>query len=104
MPAEHFDYIHCAAVLEHLYDPDASIKKMLSWLKKDGILHIDVPHAKWLIASLLNFYYRIIGSDYVTNLSPMHKPYHLHEFTLKSFIENGKVNNYSIERIHFTAD
>ena len=26
----------------------------------------------------------------------MHEPFHLHEFSLKSFVENGKINNYKV--------
>jgi len=54
----------------------------MSWLKTDGIMHIEVPSSDWLIARLLNFYYKIRGLDYVTNISPMHEPFHLYEFAL----------------------
>ena len=30
------------------------------------------------------------GTNYVTNISPMHSPFHLYEFGLKSFEELGK--------------
>jgi 2-polyprenyl-3-methyl-5-hydroxy-6-metoxy-1,4-benzoquinol methylase len=103
LPEEFFDYIHFTAVLEHVYDPNAAIKKVLTWLKKDGILQIDVPHSKWLMAKLLNLYYKITFSDYVTNLSPMHKPYHLYEFALQSFEANGKINDYSVEAGYYSA-
>ena len=36
------------------------------------------------------------GLDYVANLSPMHKPYHLYEFGLKSFQYHAKQNKYEI--------
>ena len=32
----------------------------------------------------------------VTNLTPMHPPYHYYEFSIKSFILNGKLNGYSV--------
>ena len=91
-----FDFISFAAVLEHLYDPSGAILKALKWLKPGGIIHIEVPSSNWLIAKLANMYYRIIGTDYVANLSPMHKPYHLYEFGLKSFKEHAKRHGYEI--------
>jgi SAM-dependent methyltransferase len=89
-PSEHFHFISFSAVLEHLYDPSAAIEKALGWLKPNGIIFIEVPSAKWLIGRLINMYYRLIGTDYVTNISPMHIPFHLYEFELKSFQKNLK--------------
>lgn len=95
-PNGFFDHISFDAVYEHLYNPDEAIRKALTWLKPDGILHIEVPSSDWLISKFLNFYFKIIGTDYVTNISPMHSPFHLYEFGLKSFEENAKKNNYEI--------
>ncbi|MES2734546.1 MAG: class I SAM-dependent methyltransferase [Bacteroidota bacterium] len=91
-----FDFITFGAVLEHLYNPDVCLKKAFSWLKKDGIIHIEVPSSNWVIGKIVNLYYKLIGTDYVTNLSPMHSPFHLYEFSLQSFKENAKINNYEI--------
>jgi ubiquinone/menaquinone biosynthesis C-methylase UbiE len=84
-PEGFFDFITYGAVLEHLYHPSASIAKTLKWLRPTGIIHIEVPSSRWLIASFINFYYRLVGTNFVTNLSPMHAPFHLYEFDLKSF-------------------
>ena len=40
-----------------------------------------------------------MGTNYVTNLNPMHVPYHLYEFDLKSFEVNAKKLGY--ESAHF---
>jgi len=95
-PPNYFDFITFGAVLEHLYDPSSSINKAMGWLKTDGIIHIEVPSSDWFISRLLNFYYQIRGLDYVTNISPMHEPFHLYEFSLNSFLEHSKSNNYII--------
>jgi len=95
-PDNHFDFISFGAVLEHLYDPSESILKAMKWLKPNGLIHIEVPSSNWLIAKLVNLYYRLIGTDYVSNLSPMHEPYHLHEFELKSFQEHSNKHGYEI--------
>ncbi|MEO6490919.1 MAG: class I SAM-dependent methyltransferase [Ferruginibacter sp.] len=85
-----FDFVNFGAVLEHFYHPSDSIKKAMKWLKPGGVLHIEVPSSKHLIAKLLNAYYTLRGTNYVTHLSPMHSPFHLYEFDLRSFTENSK--------------
>ena len=102
-PSERFDFITFGAVLEHLYDPSNAIYKAISWLKRDGVIQIEVPSSNWLISKLVNIYYKIIGVNYVTNISPMHEPFHLYEFTLQSFIENGKINNYQVVSYEYTV-
>jgi ubiquinone/menaquinone biosynthesis C-methylase UbiE len=95
-PDNYFDFITFGAVLEHLYDPSDAILKAMRWLKKDGIMQIEVPSSDWLISKLFNAYYRLRGLDYVTNISPMHEPYHLYEFSLRSFQEHAKLHDYQI--------
>lgn len=98
---EQFDIIIFQAVLEHVINPSESIKKTMDLLKPGGIVFIEVPSSKWLFSKIYNTYFKLIGTDYVTNLSPMHIPYHLYEFTYKSFKENGKLHNYSIKEIFY---
>ncbi len=95
-PENEFDFITYGAVLEHLYFPSNNIEKAMKWLKPGGIMHIEVPSSDWLIARLINIAYKVRGLDYVANLSPMHEPFHLYEFTLKSFEEHAKKHGYSI--------
>jgi 2-polyprenyl-3-methyl-5-hydroxy-6-metoxy-1,4-benzoquinol methylase len=89
---ESFEFITFGAVLEHLYDPILCVEKALSWLKPGGLIHIEVPNSEWLSNKIINFFYKIRGLDYVGNISPMHTPYHLYEFSLKSFNELAQVN------------
>lgn len=96
-----FDYIAFNAVLEHLYDPSASIQKAMKWLKPEGIIEIEVPSNKWFVNRLVNFYYKLTSPDYVANISPMHPPFHLYEFSLKSFELNGIMNGYKIDQHYF---
>jgi SAM-dependent methyltransferase len=92
-----FDFINFGAVLEHFYHPDDCIQRAMKWLKPGAVLHIEVPSSKHLIAKLLNMYYRLRGTNYVTHLSPMHSPFHLYEFDVRSFTENSKLHGqYSI--------
>ena len=100
---ESFDFVTFGAVLEHLYDPSAALAKALKWLKPGGIIQAEVPSADYLIARLVNFYFRLRGTNYVTNLSPMHPPFHLYEFTLQSFTRNGALQNFGIAEHFYSA-
>jgi 2-polyprenyl-3-methyl-5-hydroxy-6-metoxy-1,4-benzoquinol methylase len=93
---EMFDFITFGAVLEHLQDPSAAIARALEWLKPSGIVQIEVPSSDHLVSKVINFYYALRGTNFVTNLSPMHTPFHLYEFTLKSFQRNGARLGYAI--------
>lgn len=91
-----FDFVSFAAVLEHLQDPAAALTRALGWLAPSGLIHVEVPSAKWLLGRLLNLATRGLGMDYVTNLSPMHPPYHLYEFTLASFEHHAQLASYEV--------
>jgi ubiquinone/menaquinone biosynthesis C-methylase UbiE len=88
-----FDFVNFGAVLEHFYHPSDCIHKAMHWLKPGGVLHIEVPSSKHFIAKLLNAYYKFRGTNFVTHLSPMHSPFHLYEFDVKSFTANAKKHN-----------
>jgi ubiquinone/menaquinone biosynthesis C-methylase UbiE len=97
-PENEFDFMTFGAVFEHLYHPAASLEKALKWLKPGGIIQIEVPSSKHFIAKLINAYFRLKGTNYVTHLSPMHSPFHLYEFGLKSFEELSRKLNITIAR------
>ena len=82
---EQFDFITFGAVFEHLYHPRQSLEKAFGWLKKGGLIHIEVPSSKHLMAGIIDAYYKIKGTNYTTHLSPMHSPFHLYEFHPRSF-------------------
>jgi 2-polyprenyl-3-methyl-5-hydroxy-6-metoxy-1,4-benzoquinol methylase len=98
-----FDFITFGAVFEHLYEPSKCLEKTLEWLKPNGVIHIEVPSSQWLIPSFINFYFKLIGTNFVTNLSPMHPPFHLYEFDIKSFQELGKRLNFSIAKNQYNV-
>ncbi|MGY6552430.1 MAG: class I SAM-dependent methyltransferase [Erythrobacter sp.] len=95
-PANHFDFITFGAVLEHLYDPGHAIETALQWLKPGGVIQIEVPSSNWLIEKIVNAAYRTLGTNFVSNLSPMHSPYHLYAFTRRSFEKHGQRVGYTI--------
>ena len=95
-PPAMFDLVNFGAVLEHLYDPSGSLKKALGWLKPGGLIVLEVPSGDWLIAKMVNVFFRFRGTGYVTNCSPMHSPFHLYEFTREAFRRNGGRMGYTI--------
>jgi SAM-dependent methyltransferase len=95
-PAGAFDLITFQAVLEHLHDPAGSLGRALEWTAPGGLIHVEVPSADWLMAALANRAYRLRGTDYVTNLSPMHPPYHLYEFTRECFERHAQHAGYEV--------
>ena len=95
-PPARFDFITFGAVLEHLQSPSQAIEQALVWLKPGGIIQLEVPSSRHLIARPLNLYYRLRGTNFVTNISPMHSPFHLYEFGLKSFEAHGRRAGYEI--------
>ena len=102
---DQFDFITFGAVLEHIYDPSNAIEKALNWLKPGGLIQIEVPSSQWLTNKIYNLIYRVQGLDYVGNISPMHTPFHLYEFGLKSFELHSKKHKYEIaEHQYFICD
>ncbi len=99
-----YDLITCANIIEHLYNPSVSLLKCVKALKPRGLLCICVPSSNWLKATIVNVYYKLIGSGYVTNTSPMHPPFHLYEFTEKTFLQHSKKNKYKVEIISIKPD
>ena len=100
-PAGHFDFVTFGAVLEHLQSPSGSIERALEWLKPGGVIQAEVPSSRWLVSRLVNAYYRLCGTLLVTNISPMHVPYHLFEFSPKSFELHGRRARYEIAEQRF---
>jgi SAM-dependent methyltransferase len=96
-----FDLISFGAVLEHLHDPAAALERAVSWVAPGGLIFVEVPSARWLLARLLNLAYRLRGLDYVTHLSPMHQPFHLYEFTPQCFERHARRAAYEVVEQRF---
>jgi SAM-dependent methyltransferase len=97
----HFDFITFGAVLEHLQSPARSLERALTWLKPGGVIQAEVPSSRWLISRLVNAYYRLCGTRLVTNISPMHVPFHLFEFSPRSFELHGRRAGYELAEQRF---
>jgi SAM-dependent methyltransferase len=93
-PRDSFDFVSFGAVLEHLPDPATAISRALDWAAPNGLIYVEVPSARWMTARVVNWAYRLQGLDYAANISPMHRPYHLYEFTLRAFHEHARRAGY----------
>jgi SAM-dependent methyltransferase len=82
--ANSFDAIVLGAVLEHLYNPDETIKEIARILKPGGALFVDVPNEQGLYFILGNFYQKFRRRNWVVNLAPTFPPYHIFGFGPKS--------------------
>jgi SAM-dependent methyltransferase len=91
-----FDFATFGAVLEHVADPAGQLERVMGWLAPGGLLHLEVPSADWLTSRVFNLAYRVQGLDYVTNLSPLHPPYHLYEFTPESFRRHAQRAGHAV--------
>ncbi|MCQ4191436.1 class I SAM-dependent methyltransferase, partial [Methylocystis suflitae] len=96
LPPSYFDFVTFGAVFEHLFEPAQALEKALNWTKPGGIIHLEVPNSDYLVSKIVNSYFNLIFTNYVTNLSPMHSPFHLFEFTLESFKKHAEQLNYSV--------
>lgn len=98
-----FDLVSFGGVLEHLHDPAGALETVIGWTAPAGLIYVEVPSSNWLMGRLLNAAYRMQGLDLVTNLSPMHPPFHLYEFTPEAFRRHGEHANYDVVNHEFFA-
>lgn len=91
-----FDFVTFGAVLEHIQEPGHAIERAMQWLKPGGVLQAEVPSSKWLMSRIANMFFATHGVNYVSNLSPMHSPFHLYEFGLESFHRHAQRIGYEV--------
>jgi SAM-dependent methyltransferase len=72
-------------VIEHLYDPNETIREISRILKPGGVLFLDVPNESGLYFQLGNLYQKLRGRDWVVNLAPTFSPFHVFGFSPSSF-------------------
>lgn len=91
-----FDFITFGAVLEHIQEPGRAIERAMRWLKPGGVMQAEVPSSHWLVNRIANAFFLVHGLNYVSNLSPMHSPFHLYEFGLESFRRHARRAGYQV--------
>ena len=76
-----YDVVLLAAILEHLYDPMETLRRIKNALRPGGLLFIDVPNEASLTMRIGNLYMRARGKNWVVNLSPTFAPFHVVGFS-----------------------
>jgi 2-polyprenyl-3-methyl-5-hydroxy-6-metoxy-1,4-benzoquinol methylase len=86
-----FDVITCFHVFEHLYEPQAVLRKIAEWLKPGGIFYVMVPNIDSAGA-------RIFGSYWYA----LELPRHLYHFSPKSL--GNLANSLGLEQVLLTKN
>lgn len=90
-----YDFIICADVLEHLFDPEAALLFLKSKIKKEGVILISIPNiAYWAMRIQL-----LKGRFDYTESGLLDKT-HLRFYTYNSFLELLKKLEFKIEKIY----
>jgi SAM-dependent methyltransferase len=82
--SESFDAVILGAVLEHLYNPNETIREIARVLRPGGVLFVDVPNEDGLYFRIGNLYQKLRGRDWVVNIAPTFEPFHVFGFGPKS--------------------
>lgn len=82
--AGYFDAVILSAVLEHLYNPDETIREISRVLRPGGALFVDVPNETGLYFLVGNLYQKLRRRNWSVNLSPTFEPYHVFGFNPRS--------------------
>jgi SAM-dependent methyltransferase len=72
-----FDVVVMGSVLEHLYNPDETVREIARILRPGGALYVDVPNEAGLYFRVGNLYQKVRGRDWVVHLAPTFSPYHV---------------------------
>lgn len=83
-PDEEFDAVSIVAVLQHTYDPKELLRRVNRILKKGGILFIEAMNSDGLVYRIGNLYYKLLGTDKTTHISPTFPSFEIYGFSPKS--------------------
>ncbi len=79
-----YDLISLLHVLEHVDDPNSLMETFKNYLKKDGVLFIEVPNTESTFLKIIDRYYKMKGLNWSSRLSPLHPPFHKYGYNPRS--------------------
>lgn len=83
-PESSFDVVVVGGVLEHLYDPNETVKEIARVLRPGGVLFVDVPNEEGLYFRVGNLYQKLRMRNWVVNIAPTFSPFHTFGFGPRS--------------------
>jgi SAM-dependent methyltransferase len=89
-----YDAVWLAAILEHLHEPRAALRRVHGALVDDGVLFIDAPNECSLWTLVGNAYMRAGGRRWAVNLAPSFPPYHVVGFCPRSLARLLEVTGF----------
>jgi 2-polyprenyl-3-methyl-5-hydroxy-6-metoxy-1,4-benzoquinol methylase len=92
---ESFDFIFLEP-LNHFTEPHLAIQKALNWLKPGGYLQLETVNSRWFYKRALHFFYKITFTKIVPYTSPLRKPFHVCEYSAKTFKVYCELNNLKL--------
>jgi SAM-dependent methyltransferase len=95
-----FDVVILAAVLEHLYAPNETIRTLAQALRPGGALFVDVPNERGLYFKMGNLYEKLRGRQWTVNLAPTFSPFHVFGFNPRALRMLLKKHGLSIVKSH----
>jgi SAM-dependent methyltransferase len=96
---ETWDLVVLNAVLEHVHDPDSTIRTISALLKPGAWLFLDVPREPNLLTTVGNALNRLLGRTAVYNLSPTWIPFHVFGFNERSLAR--LLEKHGLEMVEF---
>lgn len=94
-----FDFIFFEP-LNHMARPQEAIQKVLTWLKPEGYLHLQVVNNRWLYKLLLQLFYRMTFRKHTVYTSLFREPFNLCEYSVKSFEVFCQQNNLDLSQLN----
>jgi SAM-dependent methyltransferase len=104
LPESHFDAVIFSAVLEHLYEPDRMMAKVVGSMRPGAAMYCDVPNEYGLYSRVGNLYQRIRGRKWCVNLAPTFSPFHVMGFSPRSFRAILKKHGLEVKVLTFWSD
>ena len=98
-PAERFDVVTLAAVIEHFYRPDVVMREVHRVLRPGGLVWIDTANEASLYHLMGNAYFRLRARRWVTQMSPTFPPYYVQGFTKRSIATLLELIGFRVEEV-----
>jgi 2-polyprenyl-3-methyl-5-hydroxy-6-metoxy-1,4-benzoquinol methylase len=93
------DAVTLIEVIEHLYEPGATVRELARVIRPGGILFVSTPNEESIYQTLGNAYCRLRGLDWVVNLSPTWDLYHVQGFSPRSLRFLLTAHGFRIEKL-----